>query len=154
LGIVFTLKHLRKFLVIGLLGYWVIGLFEVGHYLHQYYVHSPLEYASAWQYGYKQMVKNVMEEKDNYEKILITTSYDQPYIYLLWYGDYDPKTWTNDGEFNKLFDKFEFKKIDRLEMSNLKNTLFVGAPAEIPSGNLKWRVDYPNGQAVFLATEK
>ncbi|MBI5357006.1 glycosyltransferase family 39 protein [Candidatus Collierbacteria bacterium] len=153
LGIVFVLRHLRKFWVIGLLGYLVIGLFEVSHYFHQYYIHSSLEYASAWQYGYKQMVDNVMADKDNYKKILITTSYDQPYIYFLWYGNYDPKIWINDGEFNKRFDKFEFKKIDRLEMSNFENTLFVGTPLEIPAGNLKWRVDYPNSQAAFLETE-
>ena len=83
----------------------------------------------------------------------MTTSYDQPYIYFLWYGNYDTKFWVNDGEFNKRFDKFEFKKIDRLEMSNFENTLFVGTPMEIPSGNLKWEIDYPNGQAAFLATE-
>lgn len=153
-GIISTLQLSRKFWVIGLLGYWIIGLFEVSHYFHQYYVHSPLEYASSWQYGYKQMVEKTMVEKDNYKKILVTTSYDQPYIYLLWYGNYDPKLWVNDGEFNKRFDKFEFKKIDKLDTQYPENMLIIGTPLEIPGGNLKWRIDYPDGKAAFLATEK
>ena len=161
LGIVKTIRSINIMSVkqknvfsLLLTAYCLLLTVEISHYFHQYYIHSSLEYASSWQYGYKQMVKNVMEEKDNYEKILITTSYDQPYIYFLWYGNYDPKTWINDGEFNKRFDKFEFKKIDRLEMSSPENTLFVGTPMEMPSGNLKWRIDYPTGQAAFLATEK
>jgi hypothetical protein len=99
------------------------------------------------------MVGKVMADKDNYKKILVTTSYDQPYIYLLWYGNYDPKIWTNNGEFNKRFDKLEFQKIDKLDIQYQENTLIVGTSLEIPAGNLKWRVDYPDGQAAFLATE-
>jgi hypothetical protein len=150
-AIIKTLK--RQFVRFIVFCFLFLVSFEVSHYFHQYYIHSPLEYASSWQYGYKQMVEKVMADKVNYKKVFITTSYDQPYIYFLWYGNYDPKTWINDGEFNKRFDKFEFRKIDRLEMPNLENTLFVGTPLEIPSGNLKWRVDYPSGQSAFLATE-
>ena len=127
-----TLKH-RFALFIASCFLFLVS-FEVSYYFHQYYIHSPLEYASSWQYGYKQMVEKTMLEKDNYKKILVTTSYDQPYIYFLWYGHYDPKLWVNDGEFNKRFDKFEFKKIDKLDTQYPENTLIVGTPLEIPGG--------------------
>ena len=149
---IMSIKSKRIFSLL-LTAYCLLLTIEVAHYLHQYYIHSPLEYASSWQYGYKRMVEKTMLEKDNYKKILVTTSYDQPYIYFLWYGHYDPKLWVNDGEFNKRFDKFEFKKIDKLDTQYPENTLIVGTPLEIPGGNLKWRVDYPDGQAAFLATE-
>ena len=149
---IMSIKSKRIFSLL-LTAYCLLLTIEVAHYLHQYYIHSPLEYASSWQYGYKQMVEKTMLEKDSYKKILVTTSYDQPYIYFLWYGHYDPKLWVNDGEFNKRFDKFEFKKIDKLDTQYPENTLIVGTPLEIPGGNLKWRVDYPDGQAAFLATE-
>jgi len=153
MGIIFSIKHLRKFWVIGLLGYWVIGLFEVTHYFHQYYIHSSLEYAPSWQYGYKQMVKNVMAQKNNYEKIVVTTSYDQPYIYFLWYGDYDPKTWINDGEFNKRFDKFEFKKIEWDQFSYQQRILIISSPDETKGKPVKWQINYPDGKTAFNATE-
>ena len=153
MGIIFSIKHLRKFWVIGLLGYWVIGLFEVTHYFHQYYIHSSLEYAPSWQYGYKQMVKNVMAQKNNYEKIVVTTSYDQPYIYFLWYGDYDPKSWVNDGEFNKRFDKFESKKIEWDQFPDQQRILVISSPDETKGKPVKWQINYPDGKTVFNATE-
>ena len=133
--------------------YCLLFIVEVSHYFHQYYIHSPLEYASSWQYGYKQMVGKVMAEKDNYKKILITTSYDQPYIYLLWYGNYDPKIWVNDGEFNKRFDKFEFKKIERDQLLGQKDTLVISSPDETKGMPVKWRINYPDGKTAFNATE-
>ncbi len=140
--------------VLGLVSiYLFLVSFEVAHYFHQYYVHSPLEYASAWQYGYKQMVEKVMAEKGNFEKIVVTTAYDQPYIYFLWYGNYDPKFWMNDGEFNKRFDKFEFKKIEWDQFSDQQRILVISSSDETKGKPVKWQINYPDGRAVFNATE-
>ena len=127
--------------------------FEIGHYFHQYYVHSPLEYAPAWQYGYKQMVERAMAEKNDYEKIVVTTSYDQPYIYFLWYGNYDPKIWVNDGEFNKRFDKYEFRKIEWDQFSDQQRILVISSSDETKGKPIKWQINYPDGKTAFNATE-
>src|SRR3989344_1397321 len=122
-------------------------------YLDLYYRHTPTETSQGWQYGYKQMVQQVMSSKDNYDKIIITTEYDQPYIYFLWYGNYDPKTWVNDGEFAKRFDKFEFRSINWDTDRQLPDTLLIGNPREIPIDKVLWRINFLDDTPAFVAAE-
>lgn len=133
--------------------YSMLCVFEIVHYFHQYYVHAPIEYAKAWQYGYKEVVRRVIEGRKNVDQIIVTTSYDQPYIYFLWYGDYDPAMWINNGEFNKGFDKFLFRKIDYQEMKTLPHTMIIGDPLEMGGGAYIWTVSYPDGLPAFVASE-
>lgn len=124
-----NIKHIKTFILISISSLY---LFNFAYYLNQYYSHQLVEYAPNWQYGYKQLVQKVLPLKNNYDKIIITTAYDQPYIYFLFYGAYNPKDWVNSGEFNKNFDNFEFRKIDFEKDSKIPNTLLVGEPHEIP----------------------
>ena len=91
-----------------------------------------------------------MSSKDNYDKIIITTEYDQPYIYFLWYGNYDPKIWVNDGEFAKHFDKFEFRSIAEGDLT-INNALLVGSPKEIKIPNSLWQINFLDGTPAFVA---
>jgi len=104
------------------------------YYLNQYYVHQNAEYANQWQYGYKQLIEYLDPIEQNYDKIIITPAWDQPYIYFLFYKyqKYDPRYWINPGDFNQGFDKYEFRKINWSEDRKIPNTLLVGAPGEIP----------------------
>ena len=122
-------------------------------YLHTYHAHYPKTWAASWQYGYKQLVNGVKSEKDNYEKVVVTTAYDQPYIYFLWYVNYDPKFWINDGEFNKRFDKFEFRKIEWGDLSGQEKTLVISSPDETKGKPVKWQIDFPDGKTAFNVTE-
>ncbi len=118
------------------------------YYLNQYYVNLDKEYAREWQYGYKELVETLKPIEDKYDKILVTTAWDQPYIYFLYYKNYDPRVWINNGEFNKGFDKYEFRRVIWAEDRNLKNTLIVGSFGEIPegeSGTLKV-ITFPDGK--------
>src|SRR3989344_5767632 len=90
-------------------------LLNAVYYLHQYYVHTPVEYGYFWQYGYKEVFEEIGQIEDKYSKIVMTYMYDQPYIYYLFYNKIDP-SW-----YQKNWDK------------NLKNTLFIGMPKEIPN---------------------
>ena len=99
------------------------------------------------------MVERAMAEKNDYEKIVVTTSYDQPYIYFLWYGNYDPKIWVNDGEFNKRFDKYEFRKIEWDQFSDQQRILVISSSDETKGKPIKWQINYPDGKTAFNATE-
>ncbi len=118
----------------------IIIIFNFFYYLHMYWVHTPIEYSRWWQYGYKQVVSQIKEYEDNYQKIIVTYAYDQPYIYFLFYNQIDPawyqKNW-GEGELKRAerkFGKYEFRKIDWEKDSILANTLLVGTGAEIPDG--------------------
>jgi hypothetical protein len=104
------------------------------YYLNQYYIHSDIEYGREWQYGYKELISALKPIEGNYRKIIITTAWDQPYIYFLFYKKYDPRVWINNGAFNRGFDRYEFRRIIWAEDRKLPNTLLVGSSGEIPEG--------------------
>ena len=124
--------------------------FNIFYYFHMYYVHTPIEFSQDWQYGYKQLVLKIMPQKDRYQKIIVTSGYDQPYIYFLFFGKYDPKTWVNNGEFYKGFDNFEFRKINWQEDMKLKKTLLVGGPEEIAPTVFFEQIKFLDGTPAFI----
>jgi len=128
-------------------------LINVFYYFHQYYVHTPIDYAPDWLYGYKQMVKAVSQRQGEYEKVVVTKKYDQPYIYFLFYQPdrFAPSVYQNDGDDYLGFDQYQFRSINWSQDKNLKRTLLVGTAEEIPpqtSQQLE-EIYYPNGEVVF-----
>ncbi|CAN5302887.1 hypothetical protein BH10PAT1_BH10PAT1_1540 [soil metagenome] len=63
------------------------------YFLDSYFVHQPIHNSKLWQYGYKQMVEKIIPIQKNYNKIFVQQSYDQPYIYFLFYEKYNPASW-------------------------------------------------------------
>ncbi len=137
----------------------IFGLFILNlyYYLHMYWIHTPFEYASEWQYGYREAVAEVAKIEQYYGKIIVTYRYDQPYIFFLFYNQTDPfwyqQNWKEEeiGRFKRSFGKYEFRNIDWSEDSQLKNTLFVGTAGEIPNntaGIIK-EISFPDGSVAF-----
>lgn len=137
----------------------VFSLFLINffYYLHMYWIHTPVEYASEWQYGYKQAVEEVKNYEADYDKIVVTYAYDQPYIFFLFYNQTDPSWYQanwGSGEIqraNRSYGKYEFRKIDWGKDDKLSRTLFVGTPKEIPDGipgQIK-DINYPAGTVAF-----
>jgi len=145
----------KKIIIIAVIfGLFILNFF---YYLHMYYLHTPKEYSQWWQYGYKEVVSEVSKIEDNYQKVIITYAYDQPYIYFLFYNQTDPswyqRTW-NGGEIqreNREFGKYEFRKIDWQRDSKLSKTLLVGTPTEIPQGaeGLLSEIKFLDGSVAF-----
>lgn len=129
------------------------------YYLDMYYLHGPLEQAESWQYGYKQVVDEVKKIKSNYTNVVITYKYDQPYIYFLFYEKTDPswyqQYWLGKNleieRFERTFGNYIFRDIEWEQDKNLKNTLLVGTPREIPQDSLGVikEINYPNGEVAF-----
>ena len=119
------------------------GLFVINfaYYLHQYYVHTPRQISHWWQYGNKEAVLEAKSVENKYSKILFTYIYDQPYIYYLFHNKIEPswyqKNWNYQGSgqverMRRVIGKYEFRKINYSQDSQLKNTLLIGSPNEIP----------------------
>ncbi len=134
-GILYLIKYIKentrysKYLLVVLLFIYSLNFL---YYLTQYYVQMDFEYAKEWQYGYREVIKKISPLEKNYDKIIVTTAYDQPYIYFLYYKQYNPVIWKNPGDFSARFDKYEFRKIDWSKDRLLHNTLLIGEPIEIP----------------------
>lgn len=154
----FCLARPLKYFTLGTL-VLVVGISFVG-FLDRYYIHLPKQYALEWEYGFSQVIPIVVANQDKYQKIIITDRYDQPYILFLFYSKYDPATYQHqtkqigDNKFGfttiSSFDKYEFRPIGKEEISQSKDTLFVGTVQEIDeSVDLLKVINFPNGTPAF-----
>ena len=120
-----------------------IILFAVNfaYYLHQYYVDTPVFFGDFWQYGNKEALAQARSLEGKYQKIIYTYTYDQPYIYYLFYNKIDPSWYQKNWDYLKtgktermrrVIGKYEFRNINWGKDSQLKNTLLIGSPSEIP----------------------
>src|SRR3972149_6731575 len=66
-------------------------------YLHQYYVHMPVEYSKAWLYGRKEAALFAESVKDKYDRVIVSTKVDQPHEFWLYYTKYDPQKYLAQG---------------------------------------------------------
>lgn len=146
---------LFKFLFIPgvILAYLLSGIF----YVNDYYNIYPVKYASAWQYGYKQIVSYVASVQDQYSCISVTEYYGRPYIYFLLYNHYDPvKYWSNRNISRDWYGFWYVHSFDKYFFGDVtypkQNCLYVRAPKDVPKGvNIVKTVDDLEGQPVFTA---
>ncbi len=148
----------RKIVIICLVG--TVFIWQVARYLHEYYVHYPQEYPSAWEYGFKDLVSYVSSVQDKYDKVFVTDKYDQPYILFLFYQKYPPSLF--QGHHILTFrDKFNFSTVrdyDKFHFgvsSPTHRSLVAATPEEVPkSANVIKTINFPNGQPAFKAYEQ
>ena len=129
------------------------------YYMHQYYVHTPIEYGYFWQYGYKEALSFAKENETKFDKIIVSYKYDQPYIYYLFYNKIDPSLYQKNWDYNKtglidrfkrVIGKYEFRNIDYSKDSVNSNTLLIGTPDEIPDSVKALKsVKFPDGRVAF-----
>ncbi len=134
--------------------------FEFTHYIESYYVHAPQRYPLSWEYGFSDMVKKLNQYEANFNKVVITDRYDQPYILVLFYKQYDPQKYQPQAvlsprdKFNfgtiRGFDKYEFKKVTSEEIKQNKDTLYIVTPEEAGDNIVIDRINFPNGEPAFL----
>lgn len=128
------------------------------YYLDQYWVHAPAKNSQYWQYGYRQMVEKVSTLQDEYDEIVVKQSFEQPYIFFLFYMQsssaymqsssayqkYDPAKYQQvsrevyiPNEFGDvgLVSKFEnvtFRDINWQDDRGMSGKLFIVDPIKVP----------------------
>lgn len=149
-----TIKPFNKLLNVLITLLLMINFF---YYFHQYYIHTPIEHAPDWQFGYKQAVESVNKYEAGVDRIIFTYKYDQPYVFFLFYNKINPSWYQGNwgqGEIDRnrrKFGKYEFRNIDWEKDKNLSNVLIVGTPSEIPenaSGKVA-DIPFPDGTIAF-----
>jgi len=113
------LQRLRKLYYFSfLITFICLLVIYTGYFLFDYFGKYKIEYSFAWQYGYKEIVKIVNYNYENYDRIIITKKYGEPHEFLLFYLKWPPKKYQNDPNLNRhyrsnwywvdKFDKFYF----------------------------------------------
>lgn len=129
-------------------------------FLHDYFVHFPINYSYDWQYGYKEAVQFTQSHLDNYDTIAFTNTYGRPYIYVLFYGNISPQTYWRDGIVtHDVFGFYNVDKIGKYEFRDIliqpadigKRVLYVGDPKQIPNTmHVLQRINFLNGKPDFI----
>jgi hypothetical protein len=119
------------------------------------------EFPFSSQYGVPELVKYISSVQGDYENVIITTRYDQPYVLFLFYMNYPPKkfqklhrlTSRDEYGFSTVgeFDKYVFKQIDwDADKIVYRDSLIVGTDEEIPQeANIIEQVYGTNGFLYF-----
>jgi len=107
---------------------WGLGFV---YFLDAYFIHVPAHYSQYWRYGYKEMVKYVTENQSKYPRVVVEQSFNQPYIYFLFYNRIITKV-NLVGSANVLdvglvekLGNIEFKPIDWQVLRNQPGTLVI-----------------------------
>jgi 4-amino-4-deoxy-L-arabinose transferase-like glycosyltransferase len=103
---------------------------NLGFYFHKYYTDYAVNSAAAFQYGYKEAIEAVNQENKTGNKIVITDSYGQPYIYVLLYNQIKPQEFLF-GALNQ----YEFRTIKWPDVT--ANRIYIAQPTEIPPNDPK-----------------
>jgi hypothetical protein len=132
---------------------------NLAYYLYSYYLLTPVKYGYFWQYGNKQAIEYARKHENEYNKIIMTYKYDQPYIYHLFYNKIDPAWYQKNWDYNKngltdrffrVVGKYEFKNVDFLKDSSKMSTLIIGTEDEFPENvSAKKIIKFPDGRVAY-----
>lgn len=138
----------------------VFFIFNLLYFLHNYFIHYPVKYASEWQYGYRQAIEFTEEQKENYEKIYFTQDLGRPYVYVMLYGNYPVDVIQKNAHVRRealgfvhvdSLGKYQFSKIlpERKD-----DALFVSISGKVPEGaNILKTIYLPNGDPALVIYE-
>lgn len=147
-----------RYLIIAL----YLGLFTI------YFQHFAGDYSKNnsqdWQYGYKALINEYKDKFKDYNSIVISDNYGQPYIFALYYLRYDPNLYLSSVQYNPVqdwgfskvekFGKFEFQKERNLKISNVgKTLLFTTIKHDNFSQDLKSSVKFLDDKVAFWVYE-
>lgn len=113
------------------------------YFLHMYTVNYPYEKSQQIHFPFKEISIYAWSSYANFDSIIIDPVYGQAapvygvatQYYLAYYGNYPPDKFQRDLKIKPdgiTFDKFYIRKVDWRKDQNLKKTLIIASPWEIP----------------------
>lgn len=146
-------------------------------YIHNYYVHYPWDSERWWHAGYQQAIQGVRDIQGSYDKVVISTANEPPWVFFAAWYQYPPAEWqtnfpigndVNLPGFGKVshISKFYFgspeiggvynfgKSIDKhtLYLASAKevNVNLIMEPERTPKDLVLLRaIPYPSGEPAF-----
>lgn len=95
------------------ISFLTLMIFSFLSFIHLMFMHYPKKFSVDWQIGYKDMVFQIQRFQNDYEKIYVTNINQVPYIYLLFFQNYDPQTFINEKGNTDHFNKYYFVNEDQ-----------------------------------------
>ena len=110
-----TISHTLLKVGIGII-LFILYSFTVWVFLHEMFVHQPVHFPFYRGYAYKSLVQKLPTYYPKYSRIIVTKGNESPYIYILFFGAFDPRQYQLSGSHRDLdyqgFDKYVFVPYD------------------------------------------
>ena len=150
----FRSKLAKSLLVIFVILGYLLGLVRFTDY---YTLHYPVELSETRSYGWKQMAIFAHGHHEEYDLVYVDPqfgtqgpyTYGVPYLYFLFYSQYDPNIYNSDPR-RKLggsdFDNYLFTPINWPDLDHRQNNLYITSPWSLPKeilGSSKQRYFVP-----------
>ncbi|KKP60023.1 MAG: hypothetical protein UR52_C0001G0103 [Candidatus Gottesmanbacteria bacterium GW2011_GWA1_34_13] len=163
-GIVYFVSRFIKFAKYIILAISILYIVNFGYFLKQYIVVLPKYYADWWHGGYPELISYLASEENMYSGIYISGKASVPYIFYLFYRQYDPKLLQTQIHRNFKADKFGFEHVDSIgkyyfpryydwntdKETFANNSLLVLTPQETANGlSVKQQIYYPDRESAF-----
>lgn len=162
-GADYVFKNFTKFVKIIIPAYFVGLIFAILYFLDIYFNQFPYFYSEYWQYGYKQISQYACQNRSKYDQVFISDTFGSygplntgtPYIYYLFYCQYDPATFIKDKH-NIV--GVDIRRTDWKYDSKIPALLIAASPwdildYQIPEKQIIKRIDFLNGKPGFLIIE-
>jgi hypothetical protein len=135
--------------------------FHATKFVRNYFYEYPAFAAPYFQYGIEQALAAARTLKGPNEFVVITDQVNQPYIYALFYDQYDPLKFQTElvlsegGVFAQIerFDHYIFYDT-RLAYNKLKHGVFIFSEGETPPTNATAMITYPDGDIAYYLVTK
>ena len=99
LGIILILDRVKSMRLISLMSLMgLMWILEIGVFQLDYWRYYPKEWAGEWLTAYKPLVYYIKQEEKNFKTIYVTPDLGRPYIYFLFYGDYQPESYIKEAK--------------------------------------------------------
>jgi 4-amino-4-deoxy-L-arabinose transferase-like glycosyltransferase len=127
-----------------------------GNFVLKYYFIYPKYLEDYYQFGIKEAVEYIRCNQDRYNKIYFTNDSNQPFVYFLFYLNYDPAKYiklqkdVNYKGFGVVhsFDKYYFVPDERMPLND-KKCLYVCKTSNVPGKELLKEIKNSNGRTAF-----
>lgn len=157
--------------------YWLLFLVSFVFFAHNYFVHSPWDSERWWHAGWSESIQAIKVVENSYDKIVITSADEPPWIFFAGHYMYDPVKWHEGYPFQKTklagfgevsyIDKFYFGSPDNnrglYDWGQVldEKTLYLASAKEVKVNliiepertpgnlNLLKAIAYPSGEPAF-----
>jgi len=168
-GLYYAFILLKKWRMTYLAVTSLVIAFFFAQFLYLYFSVLPKNSSHDWGGGYKEIVEYVEENNEEYERIIVTGHYWNPYMYFLFYNKYDPAKFQRNGSISGFgiytfggtsWDKDRYSKtLAEVELDEFsdKATMIILSPNEFEQQKEKvnelTRIQDISGKNIFIVTE-
>jgi uncharacterized membrane protein len=106
---------IRRLNKVFLLAYVALLMFNFVFYQHDYWVHNPVDSARWWHYGFEDAITYIKNTDKNYDKVVLSTAGEPPWIFFAGWYEYPPREWQQNFPIGNDVDLTGFGRVSHID---------------------------------------